>query len=470
MLPYTPHYAVYPTVILADQPTEMVICAAERGPVFPTGAEYTVTLVPVDGDETNSYFPTQHTVLRVKAEGGVLRFTHTFAGEQEHTILLHNSDEKLLETLTVFSLREDLYALTPLRGDLHSHSTRSDGKCDPSSLVGYFREQGYDFHAVTDHNRFYSGYEIDETFADVKKSITRIPGEEVHAPGSVVHIVHTFGTSSVAARYIEDVDTYTEEQEAYLPKVPDHVPQQYRSRYAKAMWVTDRIHEAGGLAIFAHPYWRPKKSKCHNVCSEFAAILLKSGMFDAYELLGAMGQPGINQSVALWNDLRAEGLRIPVVGSSDVHPVEGSETFPHCFTICFAKENTPEAIKEAVKNGMTVAVEATGSDYGRQYRAYGSLRLVIYAQFLLSVYFRNRAALCAGEGAVLRAYAMGQASREAVELLHAQAEDYTLRFFGRKAPALPTEADVAFAEKWLANNAKTPGTRGSIIFPDYPMT
>ena len=77
-------------------------------------------------------------------------------------------EEKVLQKFNVFSVGEDLYGLTPLKGDLHSHSYRSDGKRDPADLAGHFREQGYDFLALTDHNRYYPGGEIDDVFKDVK--------------------------------------------------------------------------------------------------------------------------------------------------------------------------------------------------------------------------------------------------------------------------------------------------------------
>lgn len=151
----------------------------------------------------------------------------------------------------------------------------------------------------------------------------------------------------------------------------------------------------------------------HNVCSDFARILLKSGMFDAYEVVGGMGQLGVNLSVALWNDLRAEGCRIPVVGSSDVHSIAKSFVFPHLFTVCFAEANENDAIISAVKNGLCVAVEATGTEYERHYRCYGSLRLVTYAQFLLNHYFPHYTRVCQGEGVAMRADSSTHTTRDA---------------------------------------------------------
>ena len=462
MLPTPRIYAVWPSVVPADETCQMTIAPTEKAFLLKENEEYRLTIVHVDSDEADYYHCSSHVHLTVTAHGGVLRFSYVFPDEQEQLIILENSEKKLAD-LVVYSLKADLYGLLPLKGDLHSHSFRSDGQLDPSALAGHYREQGYDFQALTDHNRYYPGGEIDETYEGVHTGLTRVYGEEVHAPPSIVHIVHVGGKSSVADLYVHHREAYDREVEQYRQKIPADLPEKYRERYALAMWATDKIHEAGGLAIFPHPFWRPGASKMHNVCSEFARILLKSGMFDAYELVGGMGQVGNNESVAMWNDLRAEGLRLPVVGSSDVHGLEKSNEFPHLFTICFAQEKTNDAIIDAVRNGSCVAVEATGEEYGRHYRCYGSLRLVAYAQFLLKYYFPNLTRICQGEGAAMRAYAMGEADKALIELQAAQSESYMQRFFGRKEAILPSEAVLAFEEKWRAAQLDGPLTKGGTV-------
>lgn len=464
MLPAPSNYTVWPCIVPSEKKTEMVIAPVERAFLLREGEEYTVTLIPVNGDEPDYYNVSAFETLSVVASNGVLRFTYAFEGEMEHLIILSQGEKKLQE-MAVYSLREDLYALLPLKGDFHGHSYRSDGRRDPAALAGHYREQGYDFFSLTDHNRFYPGGEVDEVYAGVDMGFTRVRGEEVHAPTSIVHIVHVGGKESVTETYVLDRERYEAEIAEYEKKVPAHVPAQYAFRYARAMWATDRIHAAGGLAIFPHPYWRPGKSRVHNVCDEFAAILLKSGMFDAYELIGGMGQVGNNRSVALWSELRAQGLKIPVVGSSDVHPIEKSSTFPHVFTICFAKKNANDEIIAALKQGLTVAVEAVGDEYNRQYRCYGELRLVSYAQFLLKYYFPNLQRLCQGEGVMMRAYAMNEAPAALVEGMAQVSRDYTARFMGRKAPVLPDADMLAFEDKWRkVHLERGPITKGGQVY------
>lgn len=467
MLPNPKNYAIYPSIVPADTPAEMTIAPNERAFMLFDDVTYTLRIVAVNSDECSFYYdPTPQALLSLQAVNGVLRFTYTFEGEQEYFLQLLR-DGKALGEFHIYALYDDLYHLTPLRGDLHSHSFRSDGKRDPAALAGHYREQGYDFFALTDHNRHYPGGEIDEVYAGVQLGITRIPGEELHTPVSTVHIVHVGSHDSITARYVKDRSTYEAEKTAYLPRVPAHVPEKYREKYAMALWATDHIHTAGGLAIFPHPYWKPAASRCHNVCDELAMILLKSGMFDAYELIGAADYAGTNRSIALWGDLRAAGYDIPIVGSSDVHTLTNSSYFPHRFTVCFAESNTTDAILKAVRSKLTVAVEGVGQEYDRRYYTFGPLRLVSYAQFLLAHYFPERQRTCAGEGVAMRAYAMGAAPAELIELNARMNADFSDRFFGRKSALIPSAEMLAFEEKWRRVHVEEgPITKGSAIDSD----
>ena len=460
MLPTPKNLSIYPSVVPSDKVSKMRIVPNERAFLLFEGEEYNVRVMAINSDD-NYYVQNFDTVV-VFAKDGIIEFEYAFGKEQEYLIqLVYN--EKVMHKFNVYALDEDLYALTPLRGDLHTHSFRSDGKRDPAALAGHFREQGYDFFALTDHNRYYPGDEIDEVYAGVNCGFKRVVGEEVHAPQIPVHVVHIGGSESVCEMYLRDREAYEKEVAELLKKVPANVPEIYAERYAKLMWVTEKIHSVGGIAIFPHPFWRPGE-RPYNVHYEFARTLITSGMFDAYELIGGMSQPDLSCSVAMWNDMRAEGVRIPVVGSSDVHGIEAANTFPNYFTIVFAKENSTDAVVGAVKASMTVAVEACGEEYRRQYRAYGSYRLVAYSQFLLKYYFPLRQRMCQGEGYAMRAYAMGEVDAKLIGLEAEMTDAFRERFFGRKPPILPSKEIIEFENKRREIHIKKgPVTKGSAV-------
>ncbi|MFH9871556.1 CehA/McbA family metallohydrolase [Streptomyces lydicus] len=79
------------------------------------------------------------------------------------------------------------------RGNLHTHSNRSDGALSPEETVRYYREAGYDFLAVTDHFRAEYGFPLTDTRPLRVPGFTTLLGAELHAPrteaGPKWHIV-----------------------------------------------------------------------------------------------------------------------------------------------------------------------------------------------------------------------------------------------------------------------------------------
>ena len=45
-----------------------------------------------------------------------------------------------------------------LKGNLHAHTTISDGRVSASESIRRYREAGYDFLAITDHRKRFGGY------------------------------------------------------------------------------------------------------------------------------------------------------------------------------------------------------------------------------------------------------------------------------------------------------------------------
>ena len=79
------------------------------------------------------------------------------------------------------------------KGNIHTHSTRSDGRLRPEEVIAAYRARGYDFLALTDH--FLPRYEfpIVDTRAWRAEGFTTILGAELHGPviesGDPWHVV-----------------------------------------------------------------------------------------------------------------------------------------------------------------------------------------------------------------------------------------------------------------------------------------
>src|SRR5688500_1000716 len=77
-----------------------------------------------------------------------------------------------------------------LKGNLHTHTLESDGDSTPAEVVRWYAEHGYDFLAITDHDKI--------TRVDDAKSLVLILGEEVtdRLPKKPLH-VNAFGIEEV---------------------------------------------------------------------------------------------------------------------------------------------------------------------------------------------------------------------------------------------------------------------------------
>lgn len=68
------------------------------------------------------------------------------------------------------------------KGNLHAHSTRSDGVREPEAVCALYRDAGYDFLALTDHFMKRFSFPLTDTRPFRTPRFTTIPGAELHAP------------------------------------------------------------------------------------------------------------------------------------------------------------------------------------------------------------------------------------------------------------------------------------------------
>ncbi|MBZ0299270.1 MAG: CehA/McbA family metallohydrolase [Anaerolineae bacterium] len=117
------------------------------------------------------------------------------------------------------------------RGNLHTHSTLSDGKLEPEVVCRAYQEAGYDFMALTDHFMQQFNYPVADTRTYRSDSFTTLLGAELHAGrtelGELWHIL--------AVGLPLD----------FTPPVPDETGPQ----------IAARALEAGAFVAAAHPQW-----------------------------------------------------------------------------------------------------------------------------------------------------------------------------------------------------------------------
>lgn len=451
-----PLYECFPAVAKVGVRTRVAIVPEGGCRFFRDDKYYEMWVGGMRDDMPDYHKPVEpNTVCRAK--DGYLWFDFTFEREMEYSVRFREKGGEYIE-MSMYAVRGDLFGLRPLKGDLHTHSYYSDGIDDVAMTAARYRETGYDFYTLTDHNRYYTSKMAEEAYDGVDLGLCFMHGEEVHTPGSKLHIVHIGGNASVDALYINDRANF-EEETARIEKSLTRVPEQYRSRIAEAVWACGKIHEFGGIAILAHPYW---KSNIRNLSEDFCNLLFDQRIFDAFELVGGVDPQGINMQLAQWQEQKLKGNNISVVGSSDCHN-DNFTAFATKFTVVFAEKNAEESIVDAVRRGMSVAGELDGGAV----RFYGDYRLVQFAHFLYAHYFEATRRLFAGEGSLMRRYIREEIGKEPLNLLAGEGDKFYGRFYGLAPVITPSERRKAFYGKWRnIQKNEGPTTSGSSLTRD----
>ncbi|MBR4858123.1 MAG: hypothetical protein IKU08_02935 [Clostridia bacterium] len=441
--------------------------------VFPAGKEVTITIKPLgyhadfenpdkislhiygldDGNPRD--YPHRGNGYELPFEfDGCIKFTHTFPREQQYYVRIMDRDSgKRLLQLSVYALDEDLCGRYPLIGDLHMHTCRSDGKQCPAIVCANYRKHGYDFFAITDHNRYYPSLEAIETYKDVPIEFNICPGEEVHLPDLApdhindIHIVNFGGKYSVNAILL---DEHTEEIGGDIDKrringfpAPAQLTEdEYRAEvdalaatldipegiepftYASCVWVFNHIKKAEGLGIFCHPYWL---SNVHQVPENITNYMLKSIPFDAFEVLGGENYYEHNGfQTHKYYEIKAQGYNFPIVGSTDSHSSVNNRNAFICSTMVFSPANECEAIIDSIKKYYSIAIDTISTEF----RLVGDFRLARYATFLLQDYFPLHDDLCYEEGRAMKDYACGiEGAKETLEFISGRIKKQREKYF-----------------------------------------
>jgi hypothetical protein len=119
------------------------------------------------------------------------------------------------------------------KGNLHTHSTQSDGKLDPAEVARLYQEQGWNFLALTDHDFYSNRQELNED------GFLIIPGIELGVSLSRFGCHHIVGIhkDGQGARHLETSAEYP------LKDI------------AGAQSILDDLAANDYLSIYCHPDW-----------------------------------------------------------------------------------------------------------------------------------------------------------------------------------------------------------------------
>ena len=205
------------------------------------------------------------------------------------------------------------------RGNLHTHSTDSDGALSPAEVISAYRRNGYDFLAVTDHFRERFGFPITDTREFRDDEFTTILGAELHPPA------------------LEN----GEDWHILAVGLPLDFPPQGPDEDGPA--ISARARKAGAYVAIAHPHW------------------YSATMNDARSISAAHGVEIFNQTCHMANDrgygwymadlLLSEGRRLTAIATDDAHSKDERPDMFGAWVMVKSEKLDPDSLLAALKAG-----------------------------------------------------------------------------------------------------------------------
>ncbi len=205
------------------------------------------------------------------------------------------------------------------KGNLHTHTTVTDGVKTPEETKAIYKELGYDFLALTDHWIYGEGCEDDNSGLIILSGIEYHFGADV--VGGIFHIVGIGTKTDPGVTPEDDVQA-----------------------------TVDKINEHGGGAILAHPAW---SMNTHD-------MIMKYKGFTATEIYNSVSDLPFNcrpYSGIVIDQLAARGYILPLVADDDTHFHKGEAGKAYILVNLGSEEATADKLVNAIKEGRYIATQ-----------------------------------------------------------------------------------------------------------------
>jgi len=196
-----------------------------------------------------------------------------------------------------------------LKGNLHAHTSRSDGRFEPQEVIAAYAALGHDFFGFSDHDVFGTADGLDPC------GMVLLPGNEVSGNGP----------------HLLDVGART--------RVDPH-PDRQR--------VIDAINAAGGFAVLCHPSWM---EEWNHYSFEMLMRLQEYAGIEIYNGL-VLDQSGCHLATDKWDRLLSAGRTVWGFANDDAHRPEQTG---RGWNVVRVTERTPEAVLDALRTGAFYA-------------------------------------------------------------------------------------------------------------------
>ncbi len=210
------------------------------------------------------------------------------------------------------------------KGNLHTHTTLSDGRATPEACTRMYAEAGYDFLALTDHWICSNG--------GMYENMLLLSGCEYNAGETAQQgIYHIVGVGM------------------------ERAPAMDRQMNINCQDIVDGIRAANGIAILAHPAWSL------NLPHELCKVRGLSGI-EIYNTVSGTPWNVRPYSGGIVDALATHGTALHVMAADDVHFYEGDQTTSYIYVK--ADTLTRDGILDGIHRGDCYASQGPTCDIG----------------------------------------------------------------------------------------------------------
>lgn len=218
---------------------------------------------------------------------------------------------------------------TLYKGNVHCHSTVSDGKLSPEELVEAYKAQNYSFLVLSEHDIYTNSSRYDS------KDFIVIPGieREIGLPNREVYHIHGIGNTSsslITNNYLDN----------------ERIPIIKYDSINDVQQIINELKSHGNLVMINHPYWSLNSASNINKLTNFDLIEIYNHGCEIENLSGT--------SDAYYDEILRANKRVNCIASDDNHNLNSDNPFLDSFGGWIkvkCKALSANNIYTAIKNG-----------------------------------------------------------------------------------------------------------------------
>lgn len=227
--------------------------------------------------------------------------------------------------MTTFRPRAFAQPGTFFRGNIHTHSTQSDGALEPREVCRRYQAEGYDFICLSDHHVGLYNYPITDTIPFRNEQFTTVLGAEMH-------------TSQLSNGEMWHILAVGLPQDFRPPNAPNFDGSQAPEPAAE---LAQRCVDAGAFVAIAHPQW-------FNMTLDDARQISCAHAVEIYNH-GCAIECERGDGFAILDQLLSDGKRLSACATDDAH-FHGPDHFGG-WVMVKAVDLSPEDLLQALKAG-----------------------------------------------------------------------------------------------------------------------